>query len=141
MTEDDLMRDILTQAKTIAVVGLGPKPDRPAYGVAEYLQDAGYAILPINPGHAGKEILGVPAYASLADAPAPIDLVDIFRNPEAAAEVIEEAIRLKDAKAIRAVWMQSGIRHEGAMEKARAAGLKAVQDRCTMMAHRRLVAG
>ncbi|MEO5338428.1 MAG: CoA-binding protein [Magnetospirillum sp. WYHS-4] len=139
MEDTDLLREILSTAKTVAVVGLGPKPDRPAYGVAEYLQDQGYVIFPVNPGHAGKPILGRMTYASLADIPVGVDLVDIFRNPEAAAEVVDEAIRLKDEKGIRTVWMQVGIRHEEAAARARVAGLDVVMDKCTMTWHRRLL--
>ena len=123
------IRDILKTAKVVAVVGLSDKPDRDSYRVAAYLQKAGYRIIPINP--AVKEVLGEKAYASLRDVPEKVDLVDIFRKPDAVPEIVEDAISV----GAKAVWMQEGIAHNAAAERARAAGLKVVMDRCTLKEH------
>jgi predicted CoA-binding protein len=130
----DEIRDILTASKTVAVVGLSDNPDRASYYVAAYLQTHGYRIIPINPAVA--EVLGERSYPGLRDVPVPIDLVDIFRKPDAVPEVVDDAI----AVGARAVWMQEGIVHEAAAAKARAAGLKVVMDRCTLKEHVRLMA-
>lgn len=124
--------ELLRSAHTIAVVGLSSKRSRPSYGVAEYLQHAGYRIIPVNPNE--TEVLGQKAYRSLDDVDQPVDIVDIFRRTEYVPEVVEAAIR----KGARCVWMQEGIVHEGAAERARAAGLMVVMDRCTLKEHRKL---
>jgi predicted CoA-binding protein len=120
---------LLDEAKVIAVVGLSPKPERPSYGVARYLKDQGYRIIPVNPGHG--EILGETCYRSLADVPGPVDIVDVFRQPDAAPQIVDEAI----AKKARAVWMQLGIVHNEAAKKARAAGLLVVMNKCLKVEH------
>jgi predicted CoA-binding protein len=130
---DDDARAILSTAKTIAVVGLSNKPDRPSHEVASYLQAAGYRIIPVNPML--DEALGERAYASLRDIPEPVDVVQIFRRPEDVPSVVDDAIAIK----AKAVWMQPGAEHEGAAEKARRAGLRAVVGACMMVAHRRLM--
>jgi predicted CoA-binding protein len=124
--------EILGSAHTIAVVGLSPKRFRPSYGVAEYLQRAGYRIIPINPGVA--EVLGEKAYPSLDAVPGPVDIVDIFRRPEHVPEIVEAAIR----KGAKTIWMQEGVVHEDAARRAESAGLAVVMDRCILKDHRRL---
>lgn len=132
MTDNEL-RGILESSRTIAVVGLSDKPDRDSYRVAEYLQEHGYRIIPVNPSVA--EVLGERSYASVADIPEPVDVVDIFRKPEAVDPVVEEAI----AAGAKVVWMQLGVVNEPAAAAARAAGLQVVMDRCMQVEHRRLM--
>ena len=122
--------ELLQNTKRIALVGASPKHERDSYRVMEFLLERGYQVIPINPGQAGKEILGQTVYASLADAPAPFDMVDIFRNSDAAFGVVEEAIALSEDKGIRTIWMQLGVINEDAAALARAADLKIVMDRC-----------
>lgn len=122
---------ILSGARTIAVVGLSDRPDRPSHRVAAYMQQQGYRIIPVNP--AITSALGETAYPSLRDVPVPVDVVDIFRKPEAVPPVVEEAIAI----GAKAIWMQSGITHPEAAAKARAAGLQVVMDRCIMVEHHR----
>jgi len=125
--------EILRSARSIAVVGLSSKRYRPSYGVAEYMQSAGYRIIPVNPFE--EAVLGEKAYASLAEIPEPVDIVDIFRRSEFVPEIVDAAIRL----GARAVWMQEGVIHEEAAAKARAAGLEVVMDRCILKEHRRML--
>jgi hypothetical protein len=126
----DQIYEILQRAKTIAVVGLSDNPLRPSHGVAAYLQSQGYRIIPVNPEIKGS--LGEMAYPSLLDVPEKVDIVDIFRRPEFVEEVVDQAIQLK----IPAVWMQEEIIHEKAAQKARAAGIFVVMDRCILLEHR-----
>lgn len=128
---------ILASARTIAVVGLSDKPHRDSYRVASYLQAHGYRIIPVNP--AADEILGEKSYPNLASIPGDIavDVVDIFRRPEFVPPIVEAAI----ARPARVVWMQLGIVHNAAAEKARAAGLAVVMDRCVKVEHARWAAG
>ena len=125
MTSDAEIRDILTRVKTIAVVGWSPKPDRPSHGVAAYLKRRGYRVIPVNPGQAGQEALGETVVATLAEA-GPVDMVDIFRRSEEAGAVADEAVRL----GAKVVWMQLGVVDEAAAERARAAGVQVVMNRC-----------
>jgi predicted CoA-binding protein len=125
--------EILRQARTIAVVGLSGKPWRPSYGVAEYLQRAGYRIIPVNPNE--SEVLGEKAYPSLEAIPERVDIVNVFRRSEFVPEIVEAAIRI----GARVVWLQEGVRHDEAAEKARQAGLDVIQDRCILKEHRRLL--
>jgi len=127
----DPILDILKNAKTIAVVGLSSKPFRPSFGVSEYLLEAGYKIIPVNPLE--RAVHGLPSYASLDDIPGDIDIVDVFRKSEDVPPVAESAIR-KHAKVL---WLQQGIVNEAAAAKARAAGLIVVMDACTMIEHRK----
>lgn len=129
---DEEVRSILSEARVVAVVGLSEKPDRASHGVAAYLQRAGYRIIPVNPK--ASEILGEKAYPGLPEVPEKIDVVDIFRRPEAVPEIVDAAIEL----GAKAIWMQEGIVHDAAEEKARAAGLKVVMDRCMLKEHSRL---
>jgi uncharacterized protein len=124
--------EILHSCRVIAVVGLSAKRFRPSYGVAEYLQRAGYKIIPVNPME--TEVLGERAYPDLDAIPGPVDMVDIFRRSEFVPEIVEAAIR----KGAKAVWMQEGVIHEAAAERAEAAGLAVVMDRCILKDHRRL---
>jgi uncharacterized protein len=126
----DQITEILQKAKTIAVVGLSDNPLRPSHGVAAYLHSQGYRIIPVNPEI--KSSLGEQAYPSLLDVPEKIDIVDIFRRPEFVEEVVDQAIQLK----VPAVWMQEEIVHEKAAQKARAAGIYVVMDRCILLEHR-----
>jgi uncharacterized protein len=124
--------EILHSCRVIAVVGLSAKRFRPSYGVAEYLQRAGYKIIPVNPLE--TEVLGERAYPDLDSIPGPVDMVDIFRRSEYVPEIVEAAIR----KGAKAVWMQEGVIHEAAAERAEEAGLSVVMDRCILKDHRRL---
>lgn len=126
----DQITNLLQRVKTIAIVGLSDNPMRPSYEVAKYLQEQGYRIIPVNP--AVREVLGEKAYATLAEVPEKIDLVDIFRNSESVPPIVDEAIRLK----IPAVWMQETVVHPEAAEKAHHAGLMVVMDRCVKKEHR-----
>jgi len=120
----DEIRDLLQRAKTIAVVGLSPKPGRPSFGVSEAMQRFGYRIVPVRP--AVESVLGEKAYARLADIPFPVDLVDVFRAAEHIPAVVDECLAIKTP----AIWIQEGIVHDEAAQKARAAGLTVVMDRC-----------
>jgi predicted CoA-binding protein len=126
------VREILRSARTIAVVGLSDKPDRDSHRVAAYLQKAGYRIIPVNP--AVSEVLGEKAYASVRDVPEKVDVVDVFRRPDAVPPIVDDAI----AAGAKVVWMQDGIVHNEAAEKARAAGLKVVMSKCMLREHVRL---
>jgi predicted CoA-binding protein len=124
--------EILKSAHTIAVVGISSNPMRASNGVSEYLKRAGYRVIPVNPNE--REVLGEKCYARLEDIPEKIDLVDIFRRSEYVPDIVESAIRV----GARAVWMQEGVIHEDAAERARQAGLDVVMDRCTLKEHRKL---
>jgi predicted CoA-binding protein len=134
MTEEDI-KEILLNFKTVAVVGISPKEDRPSYIVASYLKSKGYRIIPVRPD--GEEILGEKVYHSLAEIPREIgvEVVDIFRKSEDVPPIVEEAIR----RSARVVWMQEGVIHNEAGEKAEKAGLKVVMDRCMKKDHQKLI--
>ena len=132
-TIDDEIRDILLSTRRIAVVGASDRPSRPSFGVALFLRDRGYAITPVNPGIAGRELHGSEVAARLEGA-APLDMVDVFRRSSKAGAVVDEAIRL----GARCVWLQLGVTDDAAGERARAAGLRFVQDRCPVIEWRRL---
>jgi len=129
---------ILRDTRTIAMVGASPKWNRPSYFAMKYLQEKGYRVIPVNPGVAGGEILGEKVYASLTEIPETFEMVDIFRNSAAAGPITEEAIALAKEKGIQVIWMQLGVINEDAAEKARAAGLKVVMDRCPKIEFGRL---
>lgn len=120
----DQIRDLLLSVKTIAVVGLSPKENRPSHGVSKAMQGFGYRIIPVRP--AVDHVLGEPAYASLDELPETPDLVDVFRAPEYVDEIVDQTIAL----GAKAIWLQEGVVNEPAAEKARAAGLTVVMDRC-----------
>src|SRR3954471_14128633 len=130
---DAQITDLLRTAKIIAVVGLSSKKWRASYGVSEYMQESGYRIIPVNPKE--KEVLGEKCYTRLEDIPEKPDIVDIFRRSEAVPEIVDSAIRI----GARAVWMQQGIAHKEAAERARKAGLLVVQDMCILREHHRLM--
>lgn len=132
---DDRLVDILREAETIAIVGASPKEARPSYHVMHYLQNAGYRVIPVNPGQEGGDILGEKVYASLKDIGERVDIVDIFRRPEFVDEIVDQAIGIGAGT----IWMQLGISNEAAADKARNAGLGVVMDRCTKIEHARLV--
>ena len=125
MTTDAEIRDILTSVRRIAVVGWSPKPDRPSHGVAAFLAARGYHVIPVNPGQAGQTALGEAVRATLAEA-GPVDMVDIFRRSEEAGAVVDEAIAI----GAKVIWMQLGVLDRAAADRARAAGLMVVMDRC-----------
>jgi predicted CoA-binding protein len=127
---------ILNAVKTIAIVGASANDVRPSFFVTKYLIDKGYEVYPINPGHAGKEILGRMTYASLKDVPVPIDMVDIFRASAAVPPIVDEALALSPLP--RAIWMQLTVRHDEAAAKAEAAGIKVVMNRCPKIEYAKL---
>ena len=131
---DAYIRDILVTYRTIAMVGASPNTSRPSYFAMKYLKAKGFRVIPVNPGQAGQEILGERVYASLADIEEPVDIVDIFRNSEAALGITKEAIRIGD----HVVWMQLGVRNDGAAKLAEDAGLKVVMNRCPKIEYGRL---
>ena len=123
---DSYIRGILNTVKTIAMVGISPKESRPSYFAFKYLLERGYNMIPVNPGQAGKQILGRKVYARLTDIPEPIDMVDVFRRTEAAGVVVDQAIAI----GAKVVWMQLGVRDDAAAARAEARGLKVVMNRC-----------
>lgn len=125
----DPINEILKTSRTIAIVGLSSRRFRPSYGVAQYIQSAGYRIIPVNPNV--REVLGEKSYARLEDVPERVDIVDIFRRPEFVPEIVESAIRI----GARGVWMQEGVMHTEAAERARSAGLFVIQDSCILKEH------
>jgi len=125
--------EILKGSRTIAVVGLSGNPMRPSNGVSEYMQRAGYRIIPVNPNVA--EVLGEKSYARLEDVPEPIDIVDVFRRPQFVPEIVESAIRV----GAKSIWLQEGVVHEPAARRAREAGLEVVMDKCILKEHRKLL--
>lgn len=126
--------NLLRNAKTIAVVGLSSRRSRPSYGVSEYMKANGYRIIPVNPNE--TEILGEKAFPTLDAVPEHVDIVDIFRRPECVPEIVDAAIRI----GAKGIWMQEGVVHDEAADKARAAGLEVVMDRCILKEHRRMLA-
>jgi predicted CoA-binding protein len=126
LTRDEDIARLLSNARTIAVVGASDRPDRPSYGVMKFLQDHGYRVLPVNPQITGEHVHGEFVWRELAQIGIPIDIVDIFRRPQMAFEAVEQAIFV----GAKAVWMQIGVINEAAAAKAEAAGLKVVMDRC-----------
>ena len=133
---DDYIRDILAMVRTIAVVGASANAARPSYIVLKYLSERGFTMLPINPGLAGQSILGLPVYASLADAPQPIDMVDVFRRSDAAGAVVDEALALPTPPKV--IWMQLGVRDDAAAARAEARGVKVTMNRCPKIEYGRL---
>jgi uncharacterized protein len=132
MTDDEI-RDIYRTAKTVAVVGISDNPERPSLGVATFLQQHGYRIVPVNP--ALSEALGERSFASLRDVDVPVDVVDIFRRSDAVPPIVEDAIAI----GAKVVWMQEGVENAEAADRARAAGLQVVMDRCMKKEYRRLI--
>ena len=135
---DDTLRDILRTTRVIAVVGVSPNPVRPSFYVARYLLLKRFRVIPVNPGHAGEEILGQRVHADLASIPkdARVDMVDIFRRSDAVPEIVEEALR--ELPVIRTIWMQICVQHPDAAARAEAAGMRVVQNRCPKIEYQRL---
>ncbi|MFE0013956.1 CoA-binding protein [Mesorhizobium sp. NPDC059054] len=127
---------ILNSVKTIAMVGASANDVRPSWFVLKYMLAKGFSVFPINPGQAGKEILGRMTYARLADIPEPVDMVDIFRAPAAVPGIVDEALALNPLPKV--IWMQLGVRHDEAAAKAEAAGIKVVMNRCPKIEYGRL---
>jgi uncharacterized protein len=133
---DTYIRGILNTVKTIAMVGISPKDNRPSYFAFKYLLERGYRMIPVNPGQAGKDILGQKVYAKLSEIPEPVDMVDIFRASQHALPVVEEALAMTPRPGV--IWMQLGVRNDEAAAKAEAAGLKVVMNRCPKIEYGRL---
>jgi hypothetical protein len=133
---DSYIRGILNAVKTIAMVGISPKDNRPSYFAFKYLLERGYRMIPVNPGQVGQEILGQKVYARLADIPEPIDMVDIFRASQFVPAIVDEALALKQRPSV--IWMQLGVRNDEAAARAEAAGLKVVMNRCPKIEYGRL---
>jgi len=133
---DNFIRGILNTVKSIAIVGISPKDNRPSYFAFKYLLERGYRMIPVNPGQAGKEILGQKVYAKLSDIPEPIDMVDVFRASEHVPAVVDEALTMTPRPAV--IWMQLGVRNDEAAAKAEAGGIKAVMNRCPKIEYGRL---
>jgi uncharacterized protein len=133
---DSYIRGILNTVKSIAMVGISPKDNRPSYFAFKYLQERGYKMIPVNPGQAGKEILGQKVYAKLADIPEPVDMVDVFRGSQFAMGIVDEALAMQPRPQV--IWMQLTVRDDAAAAKAEAAGLKVVMDRCPKIEYGRL---
>ena len=134
--EDSYIRGILISVKSIAIVGASPSDSRPSHFVVKYLAERGYNVFPINPGQGGKHIGGIPAYARLADVPEPLDLVDVFRNSEHVPGVLDEVLAL--AHRPKVFWMQLGVRDDAAADRAEAAGMQVVMNRCPKIEYGRL---
>jgi len=132
--DEDYIRSILTSAKTVALVGASTNVVRPSYFVVKYLKSKGYTVYPVNPGLVGQAILGLKVYGSLKDIPGPVDMVDVFRNSEAALGITKEAIEI----GAKVVWMQLTVRNDEAAALAEAAGLKVVMNRCPKIEYGRL---
>ncbi len=135
---DQYIKDILRSTKVIAMVGSSANDMRPSYFAMKYLLDKGFVIYPVNPGLAGQKILGQKVYASLKDVPAPVDIVDIFRDPKYVPQIVDEAIAEKERLGLKTIWMQLGVISEEAAEMARAANLNVVMDRCVKIEYGRL---
>ena len=133
LTKDEELKKLLTETKTIAVVGASPKPWRDSGAIAEFLNKKGYKVFPVNPQY--QEVLGMKCYPDLKSIPEKIDMVDIFRNPDDVEPVIDEAI----AVGAKSIWMQLGVVNENAALKAEGAGLSVVMDRCIAVEHRALM--
>lgn len=135
---DPFLRDVLKSTRVVAVVGVSPNPVRPSYYVARYLGLKGFTVIPVNPGHAGHEILGRRVYGHLSEIPAEagVDMVDIFRRSDAVPGIVEEA--MTHLPKLRTIWMQIGVEHAQAAARAEAAGLRVIQDRCPKIEYQRL---
>ncbi len=135
---DRFVSDILANARVFAIVGASANTSRPSYFAMKYLLQKGYTVHPINPGLAEQDLLGQKVFADLADVQVPVDVVDIFRNSEAAGAITDQAIELKDALGISVIWMQLGVRNDAAAARAEKAGLKVIMNRCPKIEYGRL---
>ena len=136
--DDAVVEDILRRTRTIAMIGASANWVRPSNFAMKYMQRKGFRVIPINPGQAGKKILGEACYARLDDVPGPVDMVDIFRASEAAGNIVDEVIPLAENKGIQIIWMQLGVRNDAAAARAEAAGLRVIMDRCPKIEYGRL---
>jgi predicted CoA-binding protein len=134
--DDDYIRSVLAMTRTVAIVGASANEVRPSFFVAKYLASKGFRIFPVNPGHAGRPIAGAMTYATLADIPEPVDMVDIFRNSQAAGPVVDEALALETPPKV--IWMQLGVRNDEAAAKAEEKGVLVVMNRCPKIEYARL---
>jgi len=133
---DSYIREIMKSVKTIALVGASNNPARPSWIVTKYLIERGYDVIPVNPGLAGQEILGRPVHGRLADIPRPVDMVEIFRNSQAAGPITDEALALDPLPKV--IWMQLSVRNDAAAERAEAKGVRVVMNRCPKIEYGRL---
>lgn len=136
--DDEYLRGILNGVKTIVMVGASDNWNRPSFFAMKYLQKKGYRVIPVNPRAVGTEILGEKVIGDLKDVPGPIDMVDIFRNSDAAGQITDEAIALAKEKNIKVIWMQITVRNDAAAKRAEDAGLKVVMNRCPKIEYARL---
>src|SRR6202047_423969 len=134
--DDSTIRGILNTVKTIAMVGASEKENRPSYFAFKYLLERGYKMIPVNPGHAGEDMLGQRVYARRPDTPEPVDMIDIFRGSQYALAIVQEAVALKTRPAV--IWMQLGVRNDEAAALAEANGMKVVMNRCPKIEYGRL---
>ncbi|MBI1219117.1 MAG: CoA-binding protein [Rhodobacteraceae bacterium] len=134
---DAVLKDLLTRTRVIAVVGFSPNPARPSHYVARFLQERGYRVIPVNPGHAGEVFLGETVRADLSGIPEPVDMVDIFRQSDAVPGIVAQA--LAQLPALRTIWMQLGVAHAEAAASAEARGITVIQNRCPKMEYPRLI--
>lgn len=135
---DGDIAQILSDARVFAFVGASANTSRPSYFAMKYLLGKGYRLIPINPGNAGREILGQKVYATVSELDGPVDVIDIFRGSEAALAITREAIALKDKLSLKIIWMQLGVRNDEAAAEAEAAGLKVIMNRCAKIEYGRL---
>lgn len=133
---DQMIRDTLNATHTIALVGASNNPARPSFIVTKYLSERGFRVIPVNPGLAGGTIIGLPVYASLADIPEPVDMVEVFRNSAAAAGITDEALALPTPP--KTLWMQLGVRNDEAAARAEAQGIRVIMNRCPKIEYGRL---
>ena len=133
---DEFLKNILTSTKTIAMVGLSMNETRPSYFVGRYLHRRGYKIIPVNAGHGGKYFFGQLVKSSIDEIDEPVDMVDIFRKPEAVPQIVDDS--LTQLEGLKTIWMQIGIKHESSAKKARKLGLNVIEDRCPKIEHQRL---
>ena len=136
--DEDHIAGILKTTRRIAMIGASANTVRPSYFVLKYMLAKGYTMIPVNPGLDGQQLLGQDVVGALADVPAPVHMVDIFRNSEAALDIVREAIALKDKLSIQVIWMQLGVRNDAAAAEAEAAGLKVVMNRCPKIEYAKL---
>ncbi|RMA41144.1 CoA-binding protein [Rhodophyticola porphyridii] len=136
MPSDDLLRKILKESKSFACVGVSPNPVRPSHYVARYLSLKGYRVIPVNPGQLGKLLFGADVVANLSDIAEPVDVVDIFRRPEAVPAIVEAALAMESRP--KTIWMQIGVTHPEAAARAEAAGIQVIQNRCPKIEYQRL---
>jgi uncharacterized protein len=135
---DALIARLLRSVKTIAMVGASPNEVRPSFFAMKYLTEKGFKVIPVNPTAVGKEILGEKVYASVSDVPAPVDMVDVFRNSQAAGPITDEVIANKERLGVKVLWMQLGVINEEAAKRAEAAGLTVIMNRCPKIEYGRL---